>query len=98
MPNIAPVISSHGCVFAAFSESHAEIEPKNFGNPKNAELKLKMITRKLSKRKLCFQSHTENAKRMATHLDEIATNQHRMAADIFWGKQVTIVRAFQMLQ
>ena len=33
--------------------------------------------------KLCFESHTDNAKRLATHLDEIANNQHRMAAEIF---------------
>ena len=83
MANIAPVISSHDCNFTAFSESHAEIKQNKIGDFKNAELKLKMITCKLSKRKLCFESHTDNTKRLATHLAEIANNQHRMAAEIF---------------
>ena len=83
MPNIAPVISSHHCNFAAFSDLHAEIKPKDFSNFKNAELKVKMITCKLSIRKLCFQSHIYNAKRVATS-DVFKSNQKVELSNQTW--------------
>ena len=46
--------NSHSCHFAAFSESHAEIRIKDFGDLKKAKLKLKKKKCKLLKLKLPY--------------------------------------------